>query len=979
MLNLNNQGVVMSSLKKTYNEHIEHIRKAHEENRLAIFIGAGFSKCVDDRYPSWKKIINELIEAMPDIGETDNLKVAEHYKLEYGEIETKKKIQSYFPEKDKASDLHKELINLYPHYIITTNWDNILESTLEETSAVYSIIAEDSDLPISTDDVKIIKMHGDFDHNNYVFTESDYLNYSYNFPIIEAYLKGIIATHTIVFLGYGFGDIDLKLIMTWMKNNSSKNRNRYMLVNASKFNLYSEKYYSEYNIILLPKDSTKEYLDTEDYKEFINRINSEKTIYDDISAMEYFYNKLRPFKNLNFILFSQVKALFEPCELRLYDNKRILHFHDNVATYEDKTKEKRKHKEFYDEFLKVCKPCKETEEPIFYSEIQENIIKILSKANIEGIYFGDSFQPKDYILFSNKYKTEIMTFEKLLSFDYNIARLYPFDEVRQLLYQCNCLYNLHEYEEAFELCERLIKILLKSRELDYYFIVLWNYNTILKKLKYGFRTNRKNGQKISLGNENPYQNLEFKDIDKEYNRLPTPLRNRYKEIYRVLGNKWIFSTLAKSYNMLHELRERFENVQRGGFYGSNLAPIDYVTHASLTLFIFENFILMEDYNEFKKTHINFIEASFMRGIQNNKKTVYLSYIEIYSLIKYYKNKAFSAYLEKYYQDFLNETMSFVLEDEQQKWIVERVLKNCINYCRKATDVQVSATFTEYISNILTLLKYVKLDSEMLSTVINELLELIYNARNQITLFSIINSFFTIQYNLFYHNSEKSFPSQDAINIYKALLQKFIANNNNLYELEAIRSNSLSSIISISLVTKYSFDDITLIKRFIQKLKDMGKEEKKFLNNGHIDNFETSKQVSIEIELSLMVLLSLYQIGKDDCRKIIKEYILTQEELKEKEPNKYTLIEYKLWLTYNNIYSFEKDELKNILIYFEGKKQENSFDSRIYSLLVPLKAIKSEHEKGSEIINYEQFNSLLEILNGIIISYEEYRKKIPSFI
>lgn len=112
----------MSSAKKTRKEHIRHIREAHENNKLAIFVGAGFSKCIaTDEYPSWQNIIDALKEAMPGIEENDFLKIAEHYQLEFGHIETKKKIQSYFPKKDKVSDLHKELINMYPHYIITTN------------------------------------------------------------------------------------------------------------------------------------------------------------------------------------------------------------------------------------------------------------------------------------------------------------------------------------------------------------------------------------------------------------------------------------------------------------------------------------------------------------------------------------------------------------------------------------------------------------------------------------------------------------------------------------------------------------------------------------------------------------------------------------------------------------------------------------------------------------------------------------------
>ena len=47
--------------------------------------------------------------------------------------------------------------------------------------------------------------------------EEDYLNYSDNFKLVETLLKSIFATNTVVFIGYGLNDYNIKLILNWTK------------------------------------------------------------------------------------------------------------------------------------------------------------------------------------------------------------------------------------------------------------------------------------------------------------------------------------------------------------------------------------------------------------------------------------------------------------------------------------------------------------------------------------------------------------------------------------------------------------------------------------------------------------------------------------------------------------------------------------------------------------------------------------------
>jgi hypothetical protein len=63
-------------------------------------------------------------------------------------------------------------------------------------------------------------MHGDFNNNNIVFKEDDYINYKKKFPLIENYIKSILSTNTILFLGYSYNDINLKQITKWVQSKS---------------------------------------------------------------------------------------------------------------------------------------------------------------------------------------------------------------------------------------------------------------------------------------------------------------------------------------------------------------------------------------------------------------------------------------------------------------------------------------------------------------------------------------------------------------------------------------------------------------------------------------------------------------------------------------------------------------------------------------------------------------------------------------
>lgn len=194
--------------------NIKRIKDASRNNKLVIFVGAGVS--MNSGVPSWGQLIESLKDELPSNlkDETDSLKIAQLYKEVRGHKEYFEKIKSELKYgKVSPNPIHKAILDLRPCHIITTNYDDLLEQIIASENLQYHIIKKDADLPYTQHENMVIKMHGDFDTNNIVLTENDYYNYTDNFPLIDAFVKSIFATKLVLFVGFSFNDLNLKIIL----------------------------------------------------------------------------------------------------------------------------------------------------------------------------------------------------------------------------------------------------------------------------------------------------------------------------------------------------------------------------------------------------------------------------------------------------------------------------------------------------------------------------------------------------------------------------------------------------------------------------------------------------------------------------------------------------------------------------------------------------------------------------------------------
>lgn len=214
------------------------IKHAQENNQLVIFVGAGVS--ANSNIPTWSKLIEKIAaqigynqcddckfkkKTCPEetcvlrnhFSQDEYLRIPEYFYQSAGSEEYYRFIKAVL-QSDKASNaIDDEVFRIYPHHVITTNYDSLLEESTEPNAQKYSVVFEDKGLLANPSDKYILKMHGDLDHiESIVLKETDYTVYEQQHPLISTFIKALLVNHTFVFIGYSLNDYNLNLIIGWI-------------------------------------------------------------------------------------------------------------------------------------------------------------------------------------------------------------------------------------------------------------------------------------------------------------------------------------------------------------------------------------------------------------------------------------------------------------------------------------------------------------------------------------------------------------------------------------------------------------------------------------------------------------------------------------------------------------------------------------------------------------------------------------------
>lgn len=248
----------MNSIQTT---HLLRLHESSAQNKLVVFVGAGVS--ANSGVPTWINLTNAFKENLPDTikNETDDLKVAQIYKDTYGNKAYLEKVRNTLKHGRVAHNpIHTAILQLNPVHIITTNYDDLIEQSIQSNYKQYDIITQDSDLPYYRYPNKVVKMHGDFNAGNIVLTEEDYYNYATNFPLIRSFVTSLFTTNVVLFVGFSFSDLNLKMILNDIKTILDQDMQRVYLLTDEKVDKESFRYYENKGINIVDICNPDDYI-----------------------------------------------------------------------------------------------------------------------------------------------------------------------------------------------------------------------------------------------------------------------------------------------------------------------------------------------------------------------------------------------------------------------------------------------------------------------------------------------------------------------------------------------------------------------------------------------------------------------------------------------------------------------------------------------------------------------------------------------
>ncbi len=550
-------------MDKLQYSNLLHIKEASKQGRLVVFVGAGVSN--NSGVPIWSKLISEMKDGCGAEDETDDLKIAQLYKDARGDKEYMDKVKEVLKYNKVAPNaIHKSILDLKPCHIITTNYDNLIEQEIEKESKQFDIIKGDDDMPNMSYPNSLIKMHGDFDRNNIVLTESDYYNYARNFPLIRSFVLSLFASKLVVFIGFSFSDLNLKMILNDLHFVLHDSMQRVYLVSDTKPSHIISTYYENkgINVVYVDEpDMAGLYSGDDDelnslenpkgkylYKVINCILNIDKSSgHDIVSAL---YAQLSECKDELAVVGNGLQYFFPPEDRRTFNphseglqlwSPYFKALHEQLKSFAGRRKFVTEHPEI------DWKELKQLAYNNYLFRIDDVVIVDPNKqyelevslGNLSALWYLYHFD------FNNLHKRLIYLSSRELTGDSKDLE-YPF-----------VLYKLGNYYEAYHIYNQIRRLAWERRKYILYFISLYNLWAIRNGV---FATLLMTDEKIARKIHDKLSNIE---LDEVLSRIPIPdgIRKTLQDLlsYRALGD-----TAVETEDKKEQIFQQRKSGEKGG-------------------------------------------------------------------------------------------------------------------------------------------------------------------------------------------------------------------------------------------------------------------------------------------------------------------------------------------------------------------------------------------------------------------------------
>ena len=220
-----------------YDKVLAYLAIASIQGRLGLFIGTGFSKAVlnNTKALSWGELLKKASEELnidhesifkegmsypefaTELCTRYSNKAGKDYDASKYDLKDKiAELTSYYPTTDNRRIYGLALSDTSPAWIITTNYDVIIEYLL--TGKCRGLNPHNI-TTISRDIIPVFHLHGTrTDPQSIIITQEDYVGLFRPTEYRQMKLIQLLKEYTTLFIGYGLGDINVRTAVDWSKN-----------------------------------------------------------------------------------------------------------------------------------------------------------------------------------------------------------------------------------------------------------------------------------------------------------------------------------------------------------------------------------------------------------------------------------------------------------------------------------------------------------------------------------------------------------------------------------------------------------------------------------------------------------------------------------------------------------------------------------------------------------------------------------------
>lgn len=771
------------NMQLNYEEDFRFLTKSMLDHELVVFVGAGVS--MGSGLPSWNSLVKEISNRLGLNGKEfgDNSIIPQLYYNTRGKKDYNELVHELLCKPDIVpNESHRCIVRMNPRYIITTNYDDLLEQAFSENGIFLDVIEQDSDLPYAHTDHILIKMHGGFKYNNFVLKEDDYLNYTSNFTLIENYIKALFARYTILFVGYSFNDPDTKQLLSWVRSILQEDQQRAYLINLSdNYDPQTADYYRNMGInVIFAKaflnkkdDDPVEY--TTDTVQILDAIANPQH-----SVLAKMNTEFKEFDAFNYITVNYIQSVFNQyCSCRS-ENNLLSCYSENeellseIIAYFDESDEKKG---------KTSKDL-QAEYPYIIKTIRKSLVKSISfiKTGKSVLQSNISCAIPNHIVQEDNTLFEEFNFSAIK----NETIPHLSDSEEKYLYKSYCYFFLKDYLACYDLLRKAAKHYLATHQLEKYLITENNRIDVGRSITNNpFLLRKTTDQKELIKQE-----INLLESFGPYADSRLAMK-RNSPVADLIGFKYIYRNLYRIIEYGKKVDE--EARKRYSMYAGIIAydKIEFIVQ-DLYNYMQYNYLLLDVYSETKCLYALFIDYRLLSFSTKEEVTNEDMFPRTFNIVLEKLSRFDVLVILRFlsFSDLKNITSKYKIDkiklDDEASFYILNVL---VNLASSMENHLIPSYGLDIFAKVFYLLKMVDISPELLDAAIKAI-KLLLEKHAENYIYDEINEFIVWQYK----NRKDVFSPTDLEKMIKSICKVISSNQTLNHEFEYLRIMKNMSVI-----------------------------------------------------------------------------------------------------------------------------------------------------------------------------------------